>query len=176
MAVWLTVFAFLPVYAKEQYDLTISDTAFLLAAIYIGSTFTATIAGWLSDTYGAHRVILGTIVIWAGAVLLLATTTSIPGFYLALICITAVISSTPGVGRSWLASIAPVEHVSEFFGYATAAGIVADIFGPLLYGTISTVFSPRIGMLAMLPLLGVSFLLLRTVVRPPKEITGTIGV
>jgi UMF1 family MFS transporter len=76
--------------------------------------------------------------------------------------------STQAVSRSFMAQISPPEREAEFFGFYVLSGKFASIFGPLLFGLISSSSgSQRLAVLSLLPLFVVGLVLI-LLVDPEK--------
>jgi UMF1 family MFS transporter len=63
-----------------------------------------------------------------------------------------------------MAQITPPERTAEFFGFYVQSGKFASMFGPLVFGTISSVTgNQRLAVLSLLPLFAISLLLLAAI-------------
>jgi UMF1 family MFS transporter len=156
----VTLFAFIPIYARTTISLSMSDIMVaLLVAQLVG--FVATIIlGWVSDRYGSKKILLATVFLWCIAVALLAMTTTKTLFYIAVIIGGCIMGSSQAVARSWLSRMVPSDKRSEFFGFNGFASKVAATTGPLIFGAVSVITSnQRIALLCLLPFFIISFVI-----------------
>jgi UMF1 family MFS transporter len=117
----------------------------------------------LANRIGVLRTIVITIVIWILALLGIIAFSGIYAFYALSICAGLVLGGTQATARSYMAIEAPEGKKAEFFGFMTFSTKIAAIFGPLLYGTISSrTDNPRIALLSLetLFILGLIFMLM----------------
>ena len=138
-SVWLTVFVFLPSYAKTTIGIEMNDLSGILIGMYTLSFFAAIFWGWLSDIWNKKGVIIYIIMIWVLAILLLVFGNSNIFVLTSFILISLVLSATPGVARAWLSEIIPDKNEAEFFGYVSIFETLADFIGPILFGIISVI-------------------------------------
>jgi len=158
--VLVTLFAFIPIYARNTLSLDFSDIFVLFALIQLIGFPSAVFFGWLSDKKGPKRILLVTIAIWTFILVMLALTTSKTEFYILAVMAGLVIGSSQAVARSWLSKIIPVDKQCEFFGFNGFASKVAATTGPLIFGIVSSVtMNQRIAMLALLPFFVISFII-----------------
>jgi UMF1 family MFS transporter len=120
-------------------------------------------AGVLANRIGILRTIVITILIWILALLGIIAFSSISAFYTLSVCAGLVLGGTQATARSYMAIEAPEGKKAEFFGFMTFSTKIAAIFGPLLYGIISSrTNNPRIALLSLeaLFVLGLIFMLM----------------
>jgi len=154
-----TIFVFIPIYLRNALLLNFSDifTVFMIIQI---TGFPATFFfGWLSDKLGAKKILLSTIGIWILIVFLLSTTSSMAVVYVGAVLTGLVIGSSQAIARSWLSKIIPEEKRCEFFGFNAFASKAAAVLGPVVFGTISSLASPRLAMFALIPFFVISFVI-----------------
>lgn len=156
----VTIFAFLPIYAKGTLGFTVPELTILLLIVQLIGFPTAIFFGWLSDKKGSKKILLCTIVIWALILIASALATSKEIFYFVALLTGFVIGSSQAIARSWLSKIIPPDKKSEFFGFNAFASKISATTGPLLFGTISAVTSnQRIAMIALLPFFIIAFII-----------------
>lgn len=156
----VTLFAFVPIYAKTTLSFSVSEITILFLLIQLIGFPSTVLFGFLSDKKGAKRILLSTLVIWAIVIILSAVSTSKAMFYIAAVLTGLVIGSSQAVARSWLSKIIPPEKRSEFFGFNGFAVKASATTGPILFGTISSITgNQRIAMIALLPFFIIAFII-----------------
>ena len=157
-----TVIVFFSSYTVFTLHFTVKQNFALLMLIQLTAAIGAAAAGVLANRIGILRTIIITIVIWILALLGIITFSGIGAFYALSICAGLVLGGTQATARSYMAIEAPEGKKAEFFGFMTFSTKIAAIFGPLLYGTISSrTGNPRIAILSLeaLFVLGLFFML-----------------
>ena len=104
-----------------------------------------------------------TILIWILALLGIIAFEGVSAFYALSVRAGLVLGGTQATAWSYMAIEAPEGEKAEFFGFMTFRTRIAAIFGPLLYGTISSrTNNPRIALLSLeaLFVLGLLFMLM----------------
>lgn len=147
------------------------DTANLITALLITQfvSFPAALAfGWAGTRLGAKRGILiglgGYFVIIGGASFM----QDVNDFYLLALAVGLVQGGVQALSRSLYASLIPPERAAEFFGFYNMLGKFAAVLGPLLVGWVGVLTgTPRMGLLAVLLLIGAGALLL--LLTPDKK-------
>ena len=159
----LTSIYFTANYLSTTFSMTASTIlalTLLLQAVAIPATW---LSGRLADSWSPARVLAGSVFVWMGIVVLLATATTRGQLYFAAISMGTVIGSTQAVGRACLARLAPAARSGEFFGLNSMSGKVASTLGPFLFGAVSTLAgSQRLAWLSLLPFLGIGLAILLT--------------
>ncbi len=158
-----TVIVFFSSYTVFTLHFTVKQNFFLLMLIQLSAAAGAAGAGVLAHRIGILRTIVITILIWILALLGIIAFESVSAFYALSVCAGLVLGGTQATARSYMAIEAPEGKKAEFFGFMTFSTKIAAIFGPLLYGTISSrTDNPRIALLSLevLFVLGLIFMLL----------------
>lgn len=156
----VTIFAFVPIYAKITLEMTFSEISILLLIVQLIGFPAAIFFGWLSDKKGSKRILLTTIVLWALIVLGISFADSKSFFYFMAVLTGLVIGSSQAIARSWFSKIIPKEKMCEFFGFNGFASKVAATTGPLVFGIISSVTgNQRLAMLSLVIYFVVAFLI-----------------
>jgi UMF1 family MFS transporter len=156
----ITVFAFIPIYAKTTLLLSLSEITIIFILVQLVAVPSAIFSGIMADKKGPKRVILTTIVLWSIIVLLLAIARTSVMFYFIAVLTGLVVGSSQGIARSWMSQIVPEKKRFEFFGFNGFASRLSATTGPLVFGTVSVLTgSQRIAMLALLPFFIASFLI-----------------
>ncbi len=168
----VTLFAFIPLYARTTLDLNIKEIATLLLIVQVLAFPFTVFFGWLADKVGNKKVLVGTLAGWflLTIVIYLADTKTI--FYVAVIMGSVIMGSSQSAARSWLTKIIPRDKRSEFFGFNAFASKVAAITGPILFGAISSFTgNQRNGILAMLPFFIVAIIIFSKIHEESAEVS-----
>jgi len=158
-----TVIVFFSSYTVLTLQFTVKQNFLLLMLIQLSAAAGAVSTGVLANRIGLLRTIVITIVIWILALFGITVLSGIRAFYALSVCAGLVLGGTQATARSYMAIEAPEGKKAEFFGFMTFSTKIAAIFGPLLYGTISSRTSnPRIAILSLevLFILGLILMLL----------------
>ncbi|MDQ6981937.1 MAG: MFS transporter, partial [Mariprofundus sp.] len=94
-------------------------------------------AGWLGGRFGAKRVIIASIIVYAVACIWSSTMQHANDFYWLAAAIGLVMGGIQALSRSMYARIIPKGQAAEFFGFFNMLGKFATVFGPLLMGVAS---------------------------------------
>ena len=74
----------------------------------------------------------------------------VSAFFALSVCAGLVLGGTQATARSYMAIEAPEGKKAEFFGFMSFSTKIAAIFGPLLYGIVSSrTNNPRIALLSL---------------------------
>ena len=88
-----------------------------------------------------------------------------------------VIGSTPAIARGYLGKRIPVQKRAEFFGFNTFVGRIAALFGPLIFGVVSsTAVGMRGAVLSIVPFFLVGFVFLVLLLRKESYEIGAEGI
>lgn len=146
------------------------DSAILMKALLLTQfvAFPAAIAlGWMGERWGAKRVLLLTIAVYALVCLWSAGMQQAREFYALAAVIGLVMGGIQSLSRSLYARMVPREEAAEFFGFFNMLGKFSAVAGPALMGLASLLSgSNRLAILAILWLFAVgAALLFRVEVR-----------
>ncbi|MBU1152287.1 MFS transporter [Patescibacteria group bacterium] len=167
----VTIFAFIPIYAKVTLKMTFSEITIILLVVQLIGFPAAIFFGWLSDKKGSKKILLVTIILWALIVLGISFATSKPFFYAMAILTGLVIGSSQAIARSWFSKIIPKEKMCEFFGFNGFASKVAATTGPLLFGIISSITAnQRIAMGTLIIYFVISFIIFARIKEGSEKI------
>ena len=156
----VTIFAFVPIYAKVTLQMTFTEIAIILLIVQIIGFPAAIFFGWLSDKRGSKKILLTTIFLWSLIVLGIALANSKFIFYVMAVLTGLVVGSSQAIARSWFSKIIPSSRRSEFFGFNGFASKIAATTGPFVFGVISTVTaSQRIAMATLIIYFVIAFII-----------------
>lgn len=156
----VTVFAFLPIFARSTIGFSFREITILLLIVQILAFPAAAIFGWLSDKTGPKKILLVCLAVWMLIILMLAAPTSKQVFYVVAFLGALVVGSSQAVARSWLSQLVPEEKRFEFFGFNGFASKIAATIGPLIFGLVSSATgNQRLAVLTLLPFFAASFII-----------------
>ncbi len=135
----VTIFAFVPIFAKVTLQMDFSEIALLLFIVQLIGFPASVFFGWLSDKKGAKNILLVTLILWCFIIVGISLAETKIFFYVMAILAGCVIGSSQAVARSWYSKIIPWEKRGEFFGFNGFASKIAATTGPLFFGIISSV-------------------------------------
>lgn len=146
----VTIFSFISIYATNTLNLTISTITFSYILIQLIAIPSTIFLGTLSDKINPKKIILSSICAWIFVILTLYFANSKTDFMIASIFSGIGIGSSQAVARSWFSRIIPKKESSKFFGFNACCSKIAAIFGPLVFGIISTTTgSQKIALLSL---------------------------
>ncbi|MEM7347715.1 MAG: MFS transporter, partial [Chloroflexota bacterium] len=132
----------LPLYAKNQFDLSPQMTTILISVFFLGQFFAGPYLGRLSDKYGRLPILIlsqiGTVI--AFALIGLANSAAMLFFARALDGITG---GNIIVAQAYVTDITPKEQRTQSLGYIFAAFGIGFVIGPLVGGSLAALFGPR---------------------------------
>lgn len=171
----VTIFAFMPIYAKVTLEMTFSEISVLLLVVQLIGFPSAIFFGWWSDKRGSKKILLTTIFLWALIALGISLATSKTVFYVISGLTGFVVGSSQAVARSWFSKIIPQEKMCEFFGFNGFASKIAATTGPFIFGVISSVTgNQRIAIATLIIYFLVSFLIFAKINDDEKTVSFAV--
>jgi UMF1 family MFS transporter len=160
----VTIFAFLPLYAKNTMNIAMSDILIIIIIVQIIGCLATILLGILSDKTGPKKIVLGAIILWIITVIILYFATTMTELYIVAVIAGLAVGSSQAVARSWLSRIIPYNKRSQFFGFNGFASKIAATTGPILFGTISVfAASQRTAMLVLIPFFVIAWIIFANV-------------
>lgn len=158
---------YLPTYLKTEYGLGQSDAANRMAGFVLLAVLMRPAGGWLSDRFGAVRVLAWSMgVVCAGAAAQAFAPPLAPVGTIAFLAMAAALGAGSGATFALVARTAPASKVGAVTGVVGAAGGLGGFVPPLVMGSIYGAYgSYAVGLvlLAVVAAAGVAFTV--TVVR-----------
>jgi UMF1 family MFS transporter len=157
-----TIIGFAAIYATTTMKFSGAEVVYLFLILNIVALPGSLAAGYLADFIGPKRTLVASLVLWLVVVCVTAASPSKAVFWGVSALAAVGMGATQAVGRSFMAQITPPSREAEFFGFYVLSGKFASMFGPLIFGTVSSATgSQRIAVLSLLPLflLGLGFML-----------------
>ena len=135
----------------------------LLITNFVG--FPATLAyGYIGHRFGAKNAIYLGLGVYIVIVSWAAFLKDVGQFYAMSIIIGMVQGGVQGMSRSLYASLIPVEHTGEFFGFYNMVTKFSHILGPVLVGVVAFMTDePKFILVALLPMFVIGAILLMRV-------------
>jgi len=160
----VTIFAFGAIYAQGTFGFEPWEILIFGIVLNGSAGLGALLMGFLDDALGGKRMIEISIAGLFLASLLAVLSPSKLGFWIAAIFVGCFAGPNQSASRSLLARFAPPEKESEFFGFYAFSGKATAFLGPLLLGTLTSVFgNQRAGVAVVLPFFVAGWLIVRTV-------------
>ena len=165
-------------YGREVFGMEQAEIQNLLLFSTIFAAIGSLAFGYVSDKAGPKKALVGVLVAWIVAIVLVAVAVASWMLLLAGPLVGAALGGTWTVSRPMLVALAPAEKLGEFFGIYNLAGKLSAVAGPAIAALLLTVFGGlgtaayriAVGSLALIVALGL-FLLLRVPdVRPDPNL------
>jgi UMF1 family MFS transporter len=136
-----TVIVVTAIYARAEFGLENRDLVLLVMIVNLAAAAGSFTAGFLQDRFGFVRTLTITLLVWIGALALIAIAHDIVDVWIAANIIGFAMGGSQSGGRALVASFTPVARSAEFFGLWGLANQFASIIGPLTYGLVSLIWS-----------------------------------
>jgi UMF1 family MFS transporter len=131
-----TVVVLSAVYAREVMGFDSQALVILIMVVNVTAAVGALLFGHLQDRLGSVPTLAISLLIWSGAIILIAVADDPVDIWLAGNLIGLAMGASQAVGRALVGQLTPVERTAEFFGLWGMANRLAAIAGPLSYGLI----------------------------------------
>lgn len=156
--VLVTLFAFIPIYAKTTLNFTIQEIFIIFLFIQIVAFPGTILFGWLSDKISPKKILLFCNAMWCLIIVIISLSNSKFLFYIAAFLSGLFVGSIQSVARSWFSEMIPKNRESEFFGFSGLMSKVSATTGPLMFGIVSWITgNQRFAMIALLSFFIISF-------------------
>ncbi|HXH71785.1 MAG TPA: MFS transporter [Mariprofundaceae bacterium] len=152
------------------FDSSVLITALLLTQFVAFPA--AILLGWLGERFGAKRVIMASILVYALVCIWSSTMQEAHDFYWMAAAIGLVIGGIQALSRSMYARMIPKAQAAEFFGFFNMLGKFAAVLGPFLMGAASLISgSARFSILVIVLLFAVGAYVLYLVEENREEVS-----
>ncbi len=132
-----TVVVLSGVYAREVMGFDSQALVILIMVVNVTAAVGALLFGHLQDRLGSVPTLAITLLIWSGAIILIAVADDPVDIWLAGNLIGLAMGASQAVGRALVGQLTPIARTAEFFGLWGMVNRLAAIAGPLSYGLIS---------------------------------------
>jgi len=158
------IFAVAAIYATLIFGMSTSD----IIMLGIGTNITAGIGSWIfsfiENKFGSKNIIVLSLIciFFISFIILLIDQKNM--FIILAMALSSFFGPIQSASRVYYAKSIPDEKKYEFFGFYSFSGKVTSFVGPILFGTISYIFSsPKIGMASLLFLFAIGLMILTKV-------------
>jgi len=170
----VTINNFLGIYLTTQFGLTLTEILQYGVLFNLVSIPATILFGFLGDRLSAHQILYSLLLLWGIAVTIMVFSTNPATPFVLAVLLGLVFGSTQAFCRGWFARLIQVNQATELFGFNALAGRLASIFGPLLFGGISSLTGDqRLAMASLALFLGVGTALLSQV--PSSNLASAYG-
>ena len=146
----VTVIFFTAITLKQSFGLDVQEVLVLSITFQLIAIPSTMFFGWLGGRWTQRGAIYVTLVLWGGALALLAFAEGRYAPAAIAVALGLVLGSTQALFRSLFAVMVPVDRAAEYFGFHALAGRASSALGPLLFGVVSAATgSPRMAMLSL---------------------------
>ena len=165
---------YLPTYLKNGYALTQTDASNRMAGFVLVAVAMRPVGGYLSDRFGAARVLSAALaVVTACALVQAATPALIPVGTTAFLAMGAGLGAGSGAVFALVAARAPADKVGSVTGVVGAAGGLGGFVPPLLMGSLYGAYASYAWGLVLLALVAACALLFAaTALGRPGSVSG----
>ena len=147
------IFAVAAIYATLVFGMTTTD----IIMLGIGTNIAAGIGSWIfsfiENKFGSKNIIVFSLIciFIISSIILLIDQKNM--FIILAICLSSFFGPIQSASRVYYAKTIPDKKKYEFFGFYSFSGKVTSFIGPVLFGTITYLFSsPKLGMASLLVL------------------------
>jgi UMF1 family MFS transporter len=138
-----TVIVFSSIFASATLKFETSELILLYIVVQVTALTGAFLMAKPIDAWGPKKVLLLSLLAWSFV--------SVAAFFIVSKTLFLVLASIAGLGlgtvqassRAFFTQFIPLTHESEYFGMYSLAGKSSAIMGPLLFGTVSSVFGSQ---------------------------------
>ena len=160
----VTVFAFGGIYAAGTFGMSLSEVIAFGVVLNVAAGAGAFAFGFLDDKIGGKKTIMVTLAALAMATAMAVWAPDRTWFWTAGILIGIFVGPNQSASRSLMARFVPEKRQAEFFGFFAFSGKVTSFMGPILLGTVTSLFqSQRAGVATVVLFFVVGGLLMMTV-------------
>ncbi|MEV5831160.1 MFS transporter [Spirillospora sp. NPDC052242] len=166
---------YLPTYLKTQYGLEQGDAANRMAGFVLLAVIMRPVGGWLSDRFGAVRVLaMGLAVVTVAAVVQAFAPPLIPLGTIAFLVMAMALGAGSGATFALVSQLAPATKVGAVTGVVGAAGGLGGFVPPLVMGGLYGAFGNyAVGLLLLAAVAGTAAIFTVTSVQRAVAHRGT---
>ncbi|NJL48316.1 MAG: MFS transporter [Leptolyngbyaceae cyanobacterium SM2_5_2] len=134
----VTLNAFIAIYLSTVFGLGVGQILQLSVLFNLVSVVSTIGWGSVSDRTSPHRLLQSLLGLWVAVILVMAFSTHPQTPILIALLTGLVFGPTQSLCRGWFAKLVPPAQAGELFGFHALVSRVSAIFGPLLFGSISS--------------------------------------
>ena len=147
-----TVIALSATYADQELGLSVTTIIMAVIIVQLVGIAGALLLGRLARTYGAKRIVLATIMVWAIVlVVIYLLPAGAAGPFLAVAAVTGfILGASQALSRSLFAQLVPRDSEAEYFSFYEVSNGASSLLGPLVFGlALQFLGSYRVAILAL---------------------------
>ena len=138
-----TVIVFSSIFAATTLGFNTQELIMLYIVVQISALAGAFLMARPIDTWGPKKVVSLSLLMWSSVSILAYFAETKPHFWV-IACIAGFgLGAVQAAARAFFTQFVPLEHESEYFGVYSMVGKTSAIFGPLLFGYISSSFGSQ---------------------------------
>ncbi len=138
-----TVFAFGGVFAAGTFGFTTAEIIYFGIALNVAAGLGAFGFGFVDDSLGGKKTILISLALLSVATVIAVFAPNRAVFWVAGILIGIAAGPNQAASRSLIGRFTPPDKENEFYGFFAFTGKAASMFGPLLFGLLTTAFATQ---------------------------------
>jgi UMF1 family MFS transporter len=159
----VTVFSFGGIYAQNVFKMEMPEVIKLGLVLNVTSGIGAFVFGFVDDRLGGKKTIQITNLMLSLATAMAVWAPTKTWFWIAGCLVGIFVGPNQSASRSLMGRFVPAKHESEFFGFFSFSGKATAFAGPILLGTLTQLYSHRVGMASVILFFIVGGLLLQSV-------------
>jgi UMF1 family MFS transporter len=136
-----TIIIFMAIYTEKAMGFSDQEKTLLFIVSTISAVGGSIFWGWLTDRFGAKRALGFAVAGWIITLLIAAGISDKMVFWFLGSCVGVFLGAVWTSSRALLVGLVPGNVVGQFFGLYSLSGRAAAIIGPLVWGTVVTVFA-----------------------------------
>ena len=163
------IFAVAAIYATLVFGMTTTDIIMLGVGTNIAAGLGSWVFSFIEKKYGSKNVIVFSLICIFIISLIILFINEKNIFTILAIMLSAFFGPIQSASRVYYSKKIPDEKKYEFFGFYSFSGKVTSFIGPVIFGSVSYIFSsPKIGMASLLILFILGFIVLINVENDKK--------
>ena len=164
-----TVIIFSSIFAVKSLGMSLPEVVVFFLVVQSTAIGGSVLFGILADHFGKKRTLSWTLFLWIVTVFAAFFSQDRTSFYIVGLLAGIAIGSCQSTSRSLMSRIIPPEKKTEFFGFYSFFSKSSAILGPLVFGTLSSLASQRVGVISIGAFFLLGLLLLRRVKDEPFQ-------
>lgn len=136
-----TIIIFMAIYTEKAMGFSDQEKTLLFIVSTVSAVGGSVFWGWLTDRIGPKRALGLAVIGWIITLLIAAATSDKTVFWALGSCVGVFLGAVWTSSRALLVGLVPGNVVGQFFGLYSLSGRAAAIIGPLVWGTVVTVFA-----------------------------------
>lgn len=139
----VTLFAFGGIYAAGTFGMKLDEVILFGIVLNIAAGLGALFFGYIDDRIGGKMTIMTSLMVLSIATAIAVLAPTKLWLWTSGIAIGFFVGPNQSASRSLMGRFTPQKHQAEFFGFFTLSGKITSFLGPLLLGTVTTIFNSQ---------------------------------